>query len=64
MRKTFYPKHGNQLKNDLCIGCGVCSSNCSTKRLILEKVENKIPVESMPEAYQKYGEERYKNKLN
>ncbi len=57
-------KFNLELKNDLCIGCGVCSSNCSTKRLIMEKVENKIPVESMPEAYQKYGEERYKNKLN
>ncbi|TKJ22100.1 MAG: hypothetical protein CEE43_07745 [Promethearchaeota archaeon Loki_b32] len=57
-------KFNLELKNDLCIGCGVCSTNCSSKRLILEKVENKIPVESIPEAYQKYGEERYKNKLN
>jgi len=57
-------KFNLELKDDLCIGCGVCSSNCSTKRLIMEKVENKIPVESMPDAYRKYGEERFMNKLN
>jgi len=53
-----------ELKKDLCIGCGVCSTNCSTKRLILEKVENKIPESSMQDAYQKFGKERFKNKLN
>ncbi|MFX1387496.1 MAG: 4Fe-4S dicluster domain-containing protein [Promethearchaeota archaeon] len=56
-------KFNLELKKDLCIGCGVCSTNCSSKRLILEKVENKIPVESMPDAYRKYGEERFMNKL-
>jgi Pyruvate/2-oxoacid:ferredoxin oxidoreductase delta subunit len=56
-------KFNLELKDDLCIGCGVCSTNCSSKRLILEKVENKIPVESMPDAYRKYGEERFMNRL-
>jgi len=56
-------KFNLELKDDLCIGCGICSTNCSSKRLILEKVENKIPVESMPDAYRKYGEERFMNKL-
>ena len=57
-------KFVSELKKDLCIGCGVCSTNCSTKRLILEKVENKIPESSMQDAYQKFGKERFKNKLN
>jgi NAD-dependent dihydropyrimidine dehydrogenase PreA subunit len=56
-------KFNLELREDFCIGCGVCSTNCPTKRLILEKVENKIPVETMPEAYRKYGEERFMNKL-
>jgi Pyruvate/2-oxoacid:ferredoxin oxidoreductase delta subunit len=56
-------KFNLELEGDLCIGCGVCSTNCSSKRLILKKVENKIPVESMPNAYRKYGEERFMNKL-
>lgn len=56
-------KYSLELKRDLCIGCGVCSTNCSVKRLILEKVENKIPVPSMRDAYFKYGQERYQNKL-
>ncbi|MFX1495086.1 MAG: 4Fe-4S dicluster domain-containing protein [Promethearchaeota archaeon] len=56
-------KFNIELNTDLCIGCGVCSSNCSAKRLILEKVENKIPVVSMPDAYRKYAKERFKNKL-
>ena len=57
-------KFNVELKNDLCIGCGVCSSNCSTKRLLLEKVENKMPELSMEDAYKRYGMERFKNKLN
>ena len=57
-------KFNLEVKRDLCIGCGVCSTNCSAKRLILEKVENKIPVPSMRDAYTKYGQERYRNKLN
>ncbi|MFX1353353.1 MAG: 4Fe-4S dicluster domain-containing protein [Promethearchaeota archaeon] len=57
-------KFNLELKKELCIGCGICSTNCSSKRLILEKVENKIPVTSMPEAYRKYGRERFKNKMN
>jgi Pyruvate/2-oxoacid:ferredoxin oxidoreductase delta subunit len=56
-------KFNLELKKEFCIGCGVCSSNCSAKRLILEKVENKIPVETMPDAYRKYGEERFMNRL-
>lgn len=57
-------KFNLELKEDFCIGCGVCSSNCSTNRLILEKVENKIPEFNLEDAYRRYGEERYKNKLN
>lgn len=57
-------KFNIELKKEFCIGCGICSTNCSSKRLILEKVENKIPVKSLPEAYQKYGEQRFKNKLH
>ncbi|MFX0140510.1 MAG: 4Fe-4S dicluster domain-containing protein [Candidatus Hodarchaeota archaeon] len=56
-------KFNLELNRDLCIGCGICSSNCSAKRLFLEKVENKIPVETMREAYRKYAKERFKNKL-
>ena len=56
-------KFNLELKTELCIGCGVCSTNCPSKRIILEKVENKIPVESMPDAYRKYGRERFMNKL-
>lgn len=57
-------KFNLELKNNLCIGCGVCSTNCSTKRIILNKVENKIPEISMQDAYRRYGMERFKNKLN
>jgi len=57
-------KFNLELKEDFCIGCGVCSSNCSTNRLFLEKVENKIPEFNLEDAYRRYGEERYKNKLN
>ena len=56
-------KFNLEIKTELCIGCGVCSSNCSTKRLILEKIENKIPELSMVDAYRRYGTERFKNKL-
>ena len=52
-----------ELKLDLCIGCGVCSSNCSVNRILLEKVENKVPEVSMPDAYRRYGMERIKNRL-
>ncbi len=52
-----------ELKTDLCIGCGVCSSNCSVNRILLEKVENKIPEASMADAYQRYGMERIKNRM-
>jgi len=30
----------------------------------MEKVENKIPEFNLEDAYRRYGEERYKNKLN
>jgi Pyruvate/2-oxoacid:ferredoxin oxidoreductase delta subunit len=53
-----------ELNLDLCIGCGVCSSNCSVNRILLEKVENKIPEASMADAYKRYGMERIKNRLN
>ena len=56
-------KFNIELKKELCIGCGICSTNCSSKRLVLEKIENKIPVKSMPDAYRKYGEERFMNRL-
>ncbi|NHJ22135.1 MAG: hypothetical protein EAX91_14410 [Candidatus Lokiarchaeota archaeon] len=52
-----------ELDLDLCIGCGVCSSNCSAKRILLEKVENKIPELSMEDAYKRYGMERTKNQI-
>ncbi len=52
-----------ELNLDLCIGCGVCSSNCSVNRILLEKVENKIPEPSMIDAYKRYGMERTKNQM-
>lgn len=51
------------LNLDLCIGCGVCSSNCANKRILLEKVENKVPELSMEDAYKRYGMERTKNQM-
>ena len=56
-------KFAPELNLDLCIGCGVCSSNCSVNRILLEKVENKIPETSMPDAYRRYGMERTKNQM-
>lgn len=50
-----------KLKLDLCIGCGLCSSNCSVNRIRLEKVENKIPEILMGDAYKRYELERPKN---
>ena len=52
------------IKEDLCIGCGVCATNCSSKHLYLEKVSNRIPEPSIDKAYSRYGRERTKNKFN
>lgn len=43
---------------DWCIGCGVCASNCPTKRIDLKKVRNEIPEETTEEAYMRMERER------
>ena len=49
-----------EINHDLCIGCGLCSSNCPTKHLKLKKVSQEIPEKGMPEAYKRYTKERYR----
>ncbi|MHA1299700.1 MAG: ATP-binding protein [Candidatus Helarchaeota archaeon] len=43
---------------EFCIGCGVCASNCPTKKIDLKKIRNEIPEESVAEAYMRCERER------
>jgi Pyruvate/2-oxoacid:ferredoxin oxidoreductase delta subunit len=45
-------------REDLCIGCGVCASNCPKEAITLEKVRNIIPVKNQAEMEQKFKEVR------
>lgn len=47
-----------EIAENLCIGCGLCASNCTTKRLKLKKIKNEIPEETLPDAYKRYARER------
>ena len=42
----------------LCIGCGVCASNCPSEAISLEKVRNIIPIKGQGEMRAKLTEER------
>jgi Pyruvate/2-oxoacid:ferredoxin oxidoreductase delta subunit len=41
------------LREELCIGCGVCASNCPSKAISLEKVRDIVPVKTRAEMSQK-----------
>jgi Pyruvate/2-oxoacid:ferredoxin oxidoreductase delta subunit len=45
--------HKVNIDYDLCIGCGVCASNCPQEALLLEKVRNDVPVKNLKEYYKK-----------
>ncbi|MHA1412969.1 MAG: 4Fe-4S binding protein [Promethearchaeota archaeon] len=51
-----------EIDKDLCIGCGICSSKCPTKKIKLRKVRNHVPEKTTPDAYARYAEERYRYK--
>jgi Pyruvate/2-oxoacid:ferredoxin oxidoreductase delta subunit len=44
---------------DFCIGCGVCASNCPSKKITLKKIRNEIPEETVAEAYMRCERERF-----
>jgi electron transport complex protein RnfB len=53
-----------EINQDLCIGCGLCSSNCLIKKIKLSKIKHEIPEKTTPDAYIKYARERFSYKLN
>ncbi|MHA1379771.1 MAG: ATP-binding protein [Candidatus Helarchaeota archaeon] len=44
---------------EYCIGCGVCSTNCPSKKIELKKIRNIIPEEYVAEAYMRCERERF-----
>ena len=46
------------IRLNLCIGCGVCASNCQSNAITLEKVRNVIPFKNQVELTAKLREGR------
>jgi Pyruvate/2-oxoacid:ferredoxin oxidoreductase delta subunit len=47
-----------RIRYDLCIGCGLCASNCPSKAISLEKVRNVVPIVGSNEMIQKISESK------
>ena len=45
--------HSISIRENICIGCGVCASNCPTGAMNLKKVRDNLPANSFVEAMQK-----------
>jgi len=41
------------VREDVCIGCGVCASNCPSESITLKKVRDMKPADSFIEAVTK-----------
>lgn len=46
------------IREDVCIGCGVCASNCPTEAIYLKKVHDQQPAGSFVEAVMKMMNEQ------
>jgi len=46
------------IRENLCIGCGVCASNCPNNAIKLEKVRNVVPVKTQAEVEQRIQADR------
>jgi ferredoxin len=47
-----------RIRYELCIGCGLCASNCPSKAISLEKVRNVVPIVGSNEMIQKISESK------
>ncbi|MHA1804079.1 MAG: 4Fe-4S binding protein [Promethearchaeota archaeon] len=47
------------IRKEVCIGCGICASNCPSNAIVLEKVRNYIPVINQAELTEKRAMEKF-----
>ena len=46
------------IMEDRCLGCGLCVHHCSNDALVMKKVHDRVPVETIPEMIRKFDEGR------